>query len=118
MGIINASLKIINPYNTTKVYEGEFLVDTGAQYTVLPRSVWQKMDLKSDREQKFSLADGKVISRPIGSVFVEFRGIRSTSPVVLGNQNDSFLLGVVTLENLGFSINPFTRELYPAKLMM
>lgn len=118
MGIVNATLKIINPADTSKVFEGEFLVDTGAQYTVVPKLVWQKLGLEPDREQKFSLADGKVISRSIGSAFIEFQGIKSSSPIILGGPKDDFLLGVVTLENLGLSINPFTREIYPAKLMM
>jgi len=118
MGIVNATLKITNPLDISKVFEGEFLVDTGAQYTVVPKSVWQKLGLKPDREQKFSLADGKIISRPIGSAFVEFQGVKSSSPIVLGSSRDDYLLGVVTLENLGFAINPFTRELYPAKLIM
>lgn len=118
MGIVNATLKITNPLDTSKIFEGEFLVDTGAQYTVVPKPVWQKLGLKPDRKQKFSLADGKIISRPIGSAFVEFQGVKSSSPVVLGSSRDDYLVGVVTLENLGFSINPFTRELYPAKLMM
>lgn len=118
MGIVNTTLKIKNPADTHKIYEGEFLVDTGAQYTVLPQPVWQKLGLHPQRRQKFSLADGTIVERSIGSAFVEFQGTESVTPVVLGEKNDSFILGVVTLENLGLSINPFNRELYPAKLML
>ena len=118
MGIVNAKLKIVNPDDRSKIYEGEFLVDTGAQYTVVPKHVWQHLGLKPDRNQKFSLADGKIISRPIGSAFIEFQGIKSASPIVLGGPKDNLLLGVVTLENLGLGINPFTREIYPSKLLL
>lgn len=118
MGIVNTTLKVTNPSDIHKFYEGEFLVDTGAQYTVLPQAVWKKIGLRSQRRQKFSLADGSIVERSIGSAFVELQGTESVTPVVLGEKDDSFILGVVTLENLGFSINPFNRELYPAKLMM
>ncbi|MBI2415329.1 MAG: retroviral-like aspartic protease family protein [Candidatus Kerfeldbacteria bacterium] len=118
MGIVNTSLKIKNPSDLTKIYEGDFLVDTGAQYTVLPQAVWKKLDLHPQRRQKFSLADGSIVERLIGSAYVELQGTESVTPVVLGKKDDSFILGVVTLENLGFSINPFNRELYPAKLML
>lgn len=118
MGIVNTTLKIINPLDMTKSYEGQFLVDTGAQYTVLPQAIWQQLGLQPQRRQKFSLADGTIVERPIGSAFVEMQGTESVTPIVLGEKNDTLILGVVTLENLGYSINPFTRELFPAKLML
>lgn len=118
MGIVNTFLKIINPVEPKKFYEGEFLVDTGAQYTVVPLSVWKKIGLKPQRKQKFILADGKIVERQIGGAYVEFEGVQATTPIVLGEKNDSFIMGVVTLESLGLSINPFTRKLYSAKLML
>ena len=118
MGITNAIVKIKNPQDPSKEYEGEFLVDTGAQYTVLPEKVWKDLDLVKQRSQRFSLADGTVVERPVGSAYVEFQGTEIATPVVLGEQDDSFILGVVTLESLGLVIDPFKRQLYPAKLMM
>lgn len=118
MGIVNTYLKVINPSQPSKYYEGEFLVDTGAQYTVIPLSVWKKIGLKPQRRQKFILADGKIVERQIGGAYVEFEGVQSASPIVLGKKNDSFILGVVTLKSLGLSINPFTRKLYSAKLTL
>ena len=118
MGITNAALKVKNPLDPSRAYEGVFLVDTGAQYSVLPKQVWEQLNLKPQRVQKFSLADGTIIERPIGSAFVEFQGIESATPVVLGEEGDSAILGVVTLETLGLIMNPFTRELLPAHLML
>ena len=118
MGTVTAKIKISNPSIPKNNYEGEFLVDTGAKYSVVPEYIWKKLAIKPDRVQEFSLADGTIITRPIGSAFIEYQGIKSTTPLVLGSPKDSFLLGVVTLENLGLSINPFTREIYNAKLLM
>ena len=39
-------------------------------------------------------------------------------PVILGEPKDEALLGSLTLEALGLVLNPFTRELMPAKLML
>lgn len=118
MGMTTVSIKIKNPQQPAKIYEGEFLVDSGAQFTVLPEKVWKSIGLVPQREQKFSLADGTVVSRKIGSAFLEFQGVETATPVVLGHDNDSFLLGVITLEALGLTLNPFTRQLYKAKLML
>ncbi len=118
MGMTTVSLKIKNPQDPTKMYEGEFLVDSGAQFTVLPEKVWKSLKLSVQREQNFSLADGTVVSRKIGSAFVEFQNVETATPVVLGQAKDSFLIGVITLEALGLTLNPFTRQLYRTKLML
>jgi hypothetical protein len=38
--------------------------------------------------------------------------------VILGEADDEALLGVVTLEILGFVLNPFNRTLQPARLLL
>jgi hypothetical protein len=40
------------------------------------------------------------------------------TPVILGERDDEALLGVVTLEILGFVLNPFNRTLQPARLLL
>ena len=40
------------------------------------------------------------------------------APVILGEAEDQALLGVVTLENLGLVLNPFTRTLHPMRILM
>jgi clan AA aspartic protease len=118
MGLTTVNIKVKNPQNPSKSYEGDFLVDSGAQFTVLPEPVWKSLNLAPQREQDFSLADGTVVNRKIGSAFVEFQGVETATPVVLGHKSDSFLLGVITLEALGLTLDPFSRQLYKAKLML
>lgn len=118
MGLTKVTLKIKNPKDTSKSIEEEFLVDSGASYTVLPEQFVKKLKLKPNYEQKFVLADGKVIKRKVGNAFVEYKGRETATPIVLGKKGDSALLGVLTLEALGLSLDPFKRELYKAKLVM
>jgi hypothetical protein len=40
------------------------------------------------------------------------------TPVILGEQGDQPLLGVVTLEILGLILNPFSRELQPMRMLL
>lgn len=118
MGIVNVPVTVSNIHHPDKMYAGEFLVDTGAGYTVLPEKVWKQLGLRSEREQSFSLADGKIVKRNIGHAYVEYAGKRTPTSVVLGKKNDSALLGVIVLEELGLSIDPFQRKIYSAHLMM
>ena len=63
MGITTVKLTIKNPFKLSKKITENFLVDTGAHYTVLPLSMVKKLGLRPSFKQEFSLADGKIISR-------------------------------------------------------
>lgn len=102
----------------TKSQEVEFLVDSGATYTLLPEKVWKKFKLKPMREVTFSLADGTTIKRKVSEIHFEYKGLYGTTPVILGEKNDEALLGTLTLETLGLLLNPFTRELVSMKMML
>jgi clan AA aspartic protease len=101
-----------------KSMDVEFLVDSGATYTLLPEKVWKKFKLKPMRKVTFSLADGTTIKREVSEICFEYKGLHGTTPVILGEKNDEALLGILTLEILGLMLNPFTRELIPMKMML
>lgn len=118
MGTTTVTLKVKNPRKPSLVIKADFLVDSGAAYTVLPKVLVKKLGLKPSFKQEFILADGRKVVRDIGNAFIEYQGRETASPVVLGEEEDSLLLGVLTLEALGLALDPFTRKLYPAKLML
>ncbi|HXQ24171.1 MAG TPA: aspartyl protease family protein [Candidatus Acidoferrales bacterium] len=96
----------------------EFLVDSGAVYSVLPRRVWRALKLKAERVVKFSLADGTTIRRGVSECRFSYQGVTASSPVVLGERHDEALLGTVTLETLGLVLNPFERTLKPMRMIL
>lgn len=118
MGMTTVKLTIKNPGNPTKKAEADFLVDSGAHYTVVPSSLVRRLGLKPAYSQEFSLADGRVIKRPIGAALVRLDGRELPVAVVLGQKDDDPLLGVTTLETFGLMLDPFKRKIYPAKLML
>jgi predicted aspartyl protease len=96
----------------------EFLVDSGATYTLLPLDVWQAIGLRPKRTVAFSLADGTKIERHVSECHITLEVGDGYSPVILGEPGDEALLGVVTLENLGLVFNPFNRTLHPMRLLL
>ena len=96
----------------------EFLVDSGAIYTLLPEKVCREFRLKPTREMNFSLADGTTIKRKISEIHFEYKGLQGTTPVIIGEKDDQALLGALTLEILGLVLNPFKRELVSMKMML
>jgi hypothetical protein len=67
---------------------------------------------------EFTLADGTSIERRVSECRFEIQGRAATSPVVLGEEKDGPLLGAVTLETLGFMLNPLTREILPMRMVL
>lgn len=89
-----------------------FLVDSGAGYTLLPYTVWQSLGLESTREGKFVLVDGTVVTRNMSRCFLILPQGAEYSPVILGESGDEqALLGWVTLETMGVMLNPFNRAI-------
>lgn len=112
------TLKVKNLRYPSKTFEGIFLVDSGAAYTVLPKDILKKLGIKPQREETFSLADGRLIKRKVGSALYEFEGREAAAPILFGEKDDSLLLGAFTLEALGLTLDPFKRKLYKALLRM
>ncbi|WP_092052819.1 retroviral-like aspartic protease family protein [Planctomicrobium piriforme] len=95
-----------------------FLVDSGAQYTLVPEEAWKLLKLKPKRTAVFRLADGTAIERDVSECFLTLPQGSGHTPVVLGQPGDEPLLGVVTLEEMGLVLNPFNRKLQPMRLML
>ena len=118
MGRMEVELTIKNPKDMKRLATTDFLVDSGAAYTVVPATLVKKLSLKPNFHREFILADGKKIQRAIGSAVIRFGNEEVSSPVVLGEKGDSALLGVITLESFGLALDPFQRKIYRAKMML
>lgn len=116
MGVTEVTLKVKNPANPKKSFEGDFIVDSGATFTVVPKQELGKLGIKPKGEERLVLADGKIITRKVGNALYEYQGVERAAPVLFGEKGDSLLLGIFTLEALGFSLDPLKRELYKATL--
>ena len=118
MGITNAILKVKEHRKSEKIAAVNFLVDSGAIYSLVPGAILDELEIEPYREMSFSLADGTVLKRRVCSAYFEFGGEGGPAPVVYGEPGDEPLLGATTLESLGLVLNPFTRTLHPMRMLM
>jgi clan AA aspartic protease len=95
-----------------------FLVDSGAQYTLLGLDDWRAIGLVPKRTERFSLADGTLVYRDVSECRIAIPQGEAHTPVILGQPGDEPLLGVVTLEIFGLVLNPFTRQLQPMRMLL
>jgi predicted aspartyl protease len=92
-----------------------FLVDSAATYMLLAEKDWRALGLAAKRSVTFTLADGTQIERAISECHLALPQGEGHTPVILRQDDDQPLLGVVTLEILGFVLNPFNRTLQPMR---
>ena len=118
MGILSIECELINPKNSRKRAKVEFLVDSGAVYSVVSKKILESLGIKPHSKRKFSLANGEMRERKIGDALFQYKGRKGSSPVIFGEEGDSNLLGMVTLESLGFILDPLKRELKPLPMLL
>jgi len=119
VGVTYVAARISNPRRPkSEAVELDFLVDTGAIYSVVPASLLETLGAPRLKRAEFTLADGSRQSYEIGEAFFELGTSLGTSQVVFGPEGVTALLGAFTLESLGLMVNPVTRELLPMRLVL
>src|SRR4029079_2561992 len=96
----------------------EMLVDSGASLSVAPASELRKLGIEPEKTERFSLADGSVVTREVGIARFEVAGASGGAPVIFGEPGDAWLLGALSLESLGLLLDPLKRELRPMRLLL
>jgi len=118
MGLTVLEIEVGNISNPEVTEKLEFLIDSGAIYSVVPTSILEKLGIKPFAEQEFRLADGSKIVRKRGGAFFKYKEYTGVADVIFGEEGDSNLLGVFTLEGLGLCLDPLKRELKPLPMIL
>ncbi len=118
MGLTVLKIEVGNPADP-KVTEGvEFLVDSGAIYSVVPSKILKKLGIKPLSEEEFRLANGERILRKKGSALFKYGDKIGGADVIFGKEGDSTLLGAFTLEALGLMLDPLQRQLKSLPMLL
>jgi len=118
MGLTVLEIRVGNPSDPEVTKPVEFLVDSGAVYSVVPAAILQELNIKPFAEQTFRLADGSKITRKKGVAIFKYGEQIGGADVVFGEEGDSTLLGAFTLEALGLALDPLKRELLPLPMIL
>ena len=118
MGLTHIDVAVAHPAKPAVRVKVRMLVDSGAVYSVLPEAICKRLGIRPYEEESFILANGEDITRKIGDALFFYKNKRGPSKVIIGKPGDSSLIGVVTLESLGFVLDPIRRELRPMKMVL
>lgn len=118
MGLSVLEMEVGNPASPEVREKVEFLIDSGAIYSVVPTPILERLGIIPLTEQEFRLADGTKIVRKKGTALFKYGDRIGGADVIFGEEGDSVLLGAFTLEALGLSLDPLRRELKPLPMVL
>jgi predicted aspartyl protease len=115
MGILRTTIGIESHLQRGAVRElAETMVDTGSEYTWVPRAVMESLGIGPERIEHFVTADGRVIAREIGYAIVHAGEARTSDDVVFAEPGDMTLLGAHSLEGMNLRVDLKQKRLVPA----
>ncbi len=118
MGLTVLEIEVGNPANPEVTEKLDFLIDSGAIYSVVPTPILERLGIKPLAEQEFRLANGTKIVRKKGIALFKYGERLGGADVIFGEEGDSILLGAFTLEALGLVLDPLRRELKPLPMVL
>ncbi|MBI4556156.1 MAG: aspartyl protease family protein [Candidatus Hydrogenedentes bacterium] len=118
MGLTVLEVEVGNPANPEVTEKVEFLVDSGAIYSVVPKKILKKLGVQPLAEQTYRPADGSIIVRKKGGALFKYGKRVGVADVIFGEAGDHNLLGAFTLESLGLALDPLRRELKPLPMIL
>lgn len=118
MALTYLKVTISNPADPKKSKQMEFLIDSGAIYSIVPKKILNELGIKPEETREFILANGQSLARKLGGIRYKYNGHVGFAPVIFGEKNDSLLLGVTALESMGMALNPLKRELIPLPMLL
>lgn len=90
------------------------LVDTGANYTVIPATLLRQLGVRAHRRVAFLMADGRQIRRDVGRAWIRIGGKSEITLVVFGDDDAGALLGDYALQGLLLAVDAGNERLIPA----
>jgi predicted aspartyl protease len=115
VGIFRTNVGIEHMSQRGRIQElADTLVDTGSEFTWVPRPVLEGLGIRPERRQGFIVADGRSVEREIGFAIVHAGGTATADVVVFAEENDFVLLGVRSLDGLNLRVDVLRQQLVDA----
>lgn len=112
VGLTYVPATVINPAEPSRTWQADFLVDTGSMSCVVPRSELLSIGIVPVAAREVFLFDGSSQRRLVASARFELLGDTTFSDVILGEDGEEPIIGLLVLEALGLIVDPFAEQLH------
>jgi len=116
MGTFHTACKVENHVDRSRTVRiSKLLVDTGSEYTWIPRAKLEKIGVAREKKDlQFMMANGEVVTRSVGFAILRAAGTFTIDEVVFAEPGDLVLLGARTLVGLNLTVDPTRKKLVAA----
>ena len=111
MGIVYVKVRVENPMNSNLGEDVELVADTGAILPWIKKDVLERIGVRPTSKKVFKTIGGKLIERSTSFARIRYRESETVVEVVMTEEKDVQVLGVVALESMGYRVNPVTGEI-------
>ena len=111
MGHVEAKILLENRETLRRTLETVGLVDAGSTFTVIPRKIFDELELKrTGRRVEVETAKG-ALELEETCLKLSSNGVSVLTPSLVSDELPSVLVSVITLEQLSLKVNPLTGKL-------
>ena len=115
VGTLRTTVGIQNVSQLGEIRElPDTLVDTGSEFTWVPRRILESLGIPVQRRQRFIVADGRHVERDVGYAIVHAVGLATADDVIFAEEGDMVLLGVRSIEGLNLRVDVVKKQLVDA----
>jgi clan AA aspartic protease len=111
MGATHVTVSVVNPADTSRRWDGLFLVDTGSIDCYVPGNRLREIGLQPVGQRTDEMADGTEVALDVAVAQIEFMGEVVGATVIFGQDDAEPLLGVTALESVGIEVDPQSQRL-------
>jgi predicted aspartyl protease len=118
MGHVRVPLRITNPDNPEMtILVPDAVIDTGPTSTCVPASLAENLALRTRGSASVRTVEGVQELRASWAE-LELEGKGLVTHILISDTLDTVLVGVTTLEGMGFAVDPVGERLIPTELLL
>lgn len=113
MGLFQVEIGVLPADGGSAQVQSVLLVDAGASYLALPRSLLLSLGYRAVDRQRVIFGTGQTATWEVTEVRIRLQGRERTVLAFLAPEESPKLLGAQTLETFGLGVDPLARRLIP-----
>ena len=113
MGVFRTEIRL-SPLDQSRFETVDAVVDTGASYTTVARSVLDRLGIAPEVQRQFRLANGQIVNFEVGYARLRVADENGIVAVCFGPDDGPALLGATSLQVLSLAVDPVSERLVPA----
>lgn len=117
MGEVRVPVRVTNPYEPTRYWEGTFLVDSGATNSHVPAPILESIGIQPTGAREVWLGDNRSVRRLFSFAGFTVLGETDYATVFFVDDDVEPILGLTVLESLGLLIDPARERLVPPSVV-